>query len=131
MSGVSAALAIGGWLVRCKACLAVLGALALLTGGGLYGVTVEKARSDARIEAMKRSAQEAAERRDAEISDALEKKYNPVIEALNAQKATLQQKVKDYANKRPQKAGARKAGAKPAACKLGDAAGLLQRRQPG
>lgn len=125
-AAISIALTAGGYLVRCKACLAILAALALLAGGGIYGVTVEKARSEARIERMKRAAEEAASKRDAEISDALEQKYRPVIKTLNAEKAMLQQKVNDYAKRKPGKAGAA-----PAACKLGDAAGLLRRRQPG
>lgn len=125
MSAITTALAIGGWLLRCKACLAVMAALALLAGGGIYGVTVEKARSDARIERMKRDADAAADKRDAELSEALEKKYTPVIAGLKADKATLQQKVIDYAKRKPAKAGA-----KPGACKLGDAAGLLRPSKP-
>lgn len=126
MSGLSAALAVGGWLLRCKPCLAALAAIALLLGGGIYGVTVERARAEARIERMKHEAEDAARKRDAELSDALEQKYRPVIKTLSAEKATLQQKVNDYAKRKPQKAGR-----EPAACKLGDAAGLLRRRQPG
>lgn len=125
-AAITVALTVGGYLIRCKACLAILAALALLVGGGIYGVTVEKARSEARIERMKRDAEQAAGKRDAEISDALEQKYRPVIKSLNAEKATLQQRVNDYAKKKPVKAGS-----KPAACKLGDAAGLLRRREPG
>lgn len=130
MTAITTALAIGGWLLRCKACLAVMVAIGLLLGGGVYGVTVEHARTGALIAKMKRKADAAANERDAQIADALEQKYQPIIKTLNADKATLQQKVNDYAKRKPAKAGA-KAGAKPAACKLGDAAGLLRRRQPG
>jgi len=126
MTAISTALSIGAWLLRCKSCMAVAAAIALLLSGGIYGVTVERSRTEARIEKMKREADLAAEKRDAEISGQLEAKYGPVIKTLNAEKATLQQKVNDYANRKPAKAGA-----KPAACKLGDAAGVLRRRQPG
>lgn len=126
MTAITTALAVGGWLLRCKACLAAMAAIGLLLGGGIYGVSVEKARAEARIERMKREAGAAAEKRDAELSDALEGKYRPIIKNLSADKATLQQKVNEYAKRKPAKAGA-----KPAACKLGDAAGLLRRRQPG
>lgn len=125
LASLASVASIAGGLLRCKTCLAVLAAIALLFGGGLYGVSVEKARSEARIERMKREADAAARKRDAEIADALEQKYRPVISNLNAEKATLQQKVKDHAKRKPVKAGAA-----PAACKLGDAAGLLRRREP-
>jgi hypothetical protein len=121
---ISAALSIGGFLLRCKACLAVLAAIGLVLAGGIYGVTVEKARSEARIERMKKAADEAAGERDAEISKKLEDKYDPVISRLKADKAALEQKVKDHANQK-----AAKPVAKCVSGKLGDAAGLLRPRQ--
>ncbi|QQO30744.1 hypothetical protein JJC00_18850 [Bradyrhizobium diazoefficiens] len=126
MSAITTALSVGAWLLRCKPCLAVLAAIALLLTGGVYGVTVEHARTGALIAKMQRKADAAATERDAQVAEALERKYGPIIKDLNADKATLQQKVNDYAKRKPAKAGA-----KLAACKLGDAAGLLRRRQPG
>lgn len=124
MAAITIALSIGGWILRCKACLAVLCALALLLGGGIYGVTVEKARSEARIARMKHEADEAAAARDKQISEDLERKYAPVVGKLNADKAALEEKVRDYAKRKPAQSAAR-----PASCKLGDAAGLLRPHQ--
>nr|WP_311538561.1 hypothetical protein [uncultured Bradyrhizobium sp.] len=115
-------LSIGGRVLTCKPCLAAAAAIALVVGGGIYGVTVEKARSEARIERMKREAGEAADRRDAGVKADLEKGFGEKLSSLTAANKSLQEKVKNY-----EKRKAAKAAAKPRdVCKLGDAAGLLR-----
>ena len=135
LSGIAAVagplLSIGGWLLRCKPCLAVMAALALLFGGGIYGVTVEKARSDARIERMKRAAEEAADRRDAGIKADLEGRYGPQIEQLEARRKFLEGEVKKYADAKPP-ARAGKPTDKPVGkCTIGPDALRLRKLPPG
>lgn len=123
---LTAALSIGVRILTCKPCLAAAAAIALVIGGGIYGVTVEKARSDARVERMKREAGEAADRRDAGVKADLEKSFEEKLSALTAANKSLQEKVKSY-----EKRKVVKAAAKPRdACKLGDAAGFLRGSAP-
>lgn len=87
-------------LLRCKPCLAVLVAIALLFTGALYGVHVERERSLARLERLKQSAAAAAEARDAEIRADLERHYRPQLSALEERSKALQGEVANYANSR-------------------------------
>lgn len=100
---IAAALSIGGNILRCKPCLAVLAALALLVGGGIYGVKVERARADARIERMKQAAEQAAAQRDAGIKAELEGRYAPKLAELEQQKKSLEGEVEKYAKAKPPK----------------------------
>lgn len=100
---LAAALSIGGGILRCKPCLAVIAALALLVGGGVYGVKVERARADARIERMKQAAAQAAAQRDAGIRAELEDRYAPRLAELEQQKKSLEGEVEKYARTKPPK----------------------------
>jgi hypothetical protein len=112
-------------VLTCKPCLAVLAGVALLFAGSLYGVHVERARGEARIERMRQAAIAAAGERDAEVKADLEKTYAPQLATLRQQTSELQQKVKDY--EKPIPAAKPATAAKPRlSCKLGDAAGLLR-----
>lgn len=126
MLWIATVLSIGGRVLTsvlsCKPCLAAAAAIALVVGGGIYGVTVEKARSEARIERMKREAGEAADRRDAGVKADLEKGFGEKLSALTAANKSLQEKVKDYEKRKVAKAPAKRRDV----CKLGDAAGLLR-----
>lgn len=117
-----------GAILKCKACMAVLAAIALLFAGALYGVHVERQRCDARIEVRldqaRREADAAAVDRDAGVRADLEKSYGPAMSALRQLAAELQRKVDEHAKRKP-------AAAAPAGyCKLGDAAGVLQPPPP-
>lgn len=116
-----------GAVLKCKPCLVVLAVIALLFIGALYGVHVERQRCDARIEnkleQARREAAAAAVDRDAGIRADLEKSYGPAQDALRALNKSLQDKVNEYAKRKP---AAGKLGASMASCKLGDAAGLLR-----
>jgi hypothetical protein len=110
LNSIVTALSIGGAVMKCKPCLAVLAAIALLFGGGIYGVTVEKARSEARIEKMKRDAAAAAEQRDAGIKADLEGRYGPKLAQLEAQKKLLESEVAKHAKTKPAKTSGAPAG---------------------
>jgi len=114
-----------GAVLKCKPCVAVLVAIALLFAGSLYGVHVESAKCDARIEKMRQAAEAARVDRDAEVKTDLEQTFKPQIAALAGERDALAEKVKQYAKRKP-------VSTSPAAraCKLGDAAGLLQPSQP-
>lgn len=110
-------------LLKCKPCLALMAAIALLFVGALYGVHVEKQRAEARLEHARQKAAAAATERDGQVRADLEKSYGPALEAHRALIKSLQDKVDEYA-KRKQAAAASKPAA--SSCKLGDAAGLLR-----
>jgi len=116
---------ITGAVLKCKPCLAALAAIALLFTGALYGVHVEGARCDARIERMRQAAEAARVDRDAEVKSDLEQTFKPQIATLAQERDALAEKVKQYAQHKP-------VSTSPAAraCKLGDAAGLLRPSQP-
>jgi uncharacterized membrane protein len=115
--------AIVGRLLKCKICMMVLAAIALVFVGALYGVHVEKERQAARIETMRQAAAAAAVERDGEVRADLEKSFAPALDAQRALVKSLQDKVKEYAERKP---AAGKAVASVASCKLGDAAHLLR-----
>jgi hypothetical protein len=68
-------------ILKCKPCMALLAAIALLFAGALYGVHVERAKCEARIERMRLAAAAAAEQRDVAVKADLEKlsgrRYRP------------------------------------------------------
>jgi hypothetical protein len=117
--------AVTRFIIKCKPCLALLAAIALLFIGSLYGVHVEGARCEARIEKMRQAAAAAADRRDEAVKADLENTFKPQILTLAQERDQLSEKVREYAKRKPV-AGA---PAKPS-CKLGDAAGLLRPSQP-
>lgn len=84
-------------ILDCKPCMAVLAAIALLFAGALYGVHVEKARSEARIERLKKAAAAAADERDAGVRADLERHYRPQLTALDQRAQALQGEVEKYA----------------------------------
>lgn len=84
-------------LLKCKPCMAVLAAIALLFAGALYGVHVERARSEARIERLKKAADAAAGERDADVRTNLERHYRPQISALEEREKALKGEVEKYA----------------------------------
>ena len=114
-----------GAVLKCKPCMAVLAAIALLFTGSLYGVHVESAKCEARIEKMRQAAEAARVDRDAEVRADLEQTFKPQITTLAGERDALEEKVKQYAQRKP-------VSTSPAAraCKLGDAAGLLQPSKP-
>jgi hypothetical protein len=114
-------------ILKCKPCLALLAAIALLFAGSLYGIHVERAKCEARIEKMRQAAETARRDRDAEVKSDLEQTFKPQILTLAQERDALQEKVKEYAKRKP--AAGIPAASKPA-CKLGDAAGLLRPSQP-
>jgi hypothetical protein len=109
-------------ILKCKLCMMVLAAIALLFTGALYGIHVESSKCEARMMRMRQAAETARRDRDAEVKSDLEQTFKPQILTLAQERDALAQKVKQYAKRKPV-AGA--AASKPA-CKLGDAAGLLQ-----
>jgi hypothetical protein len=118
-----------GAILKCKPCMAVLAAIALLITGALYGRHVERlggdARTEKRLERARQAAAAAAIDRDAGVKADLEKSYGPAMEALRRHSAMLQEKVDAHAKRKPVVA------APAGSCKLGDAAGLLRPpRQP-
>jgi hypothetical protein len=110
-------------ILKCKPCMALLAAIALLFAGALYGVHVERAKCEARIERMRLAAAAAAEQRDVAVKADLEQTFRPQISTLANERDALQEKVKEYAKRKP--VAAHPAARKPS-CKLGDAAGLLR-----
>lgn len=118
LTTITGVLSIAGALWKCKPCLGAIAAIVLLLGGGLYGVSVERARSEAKIERMKIAAKQAAEERDRDVKADLERTFQPQLEQLVASNKSLKDKVKQYENRKP-------ATARPV-CRLGDAAGVLQ-----
>ncbi len=119
-----------GFLVRCKPCLYALGTAALC---GYVALHVHRAdveacdgRVETRLEEQRTAAAAAATARDGEIKADLEKSYAPALNALRALNTSLSRKVEDYAKQKPVAAKP----AKAAGCKLGDAAGVLQRPDP-
>ncbi len=108
-------------ILKCKPCMVVLAAIALLFAGALYGVHVEKARSEVRLERQRQAAAAAAVERDQLVKADLEKSFAPALGALRALNQSLQDKVRTYETRKPV------ASAAPVrSCKLGDAAGVLQ-----
>jgi uncharacterized membrane protein len=112
-----------GATLKCKACMALLAAIALLFVGALYGAHVERARCESRIERDHRMAEAARQQRDQEVKADLEHTFKPQLAQLSRERDALQEKVKEYAKRKPV-AGVD--GKARAACKLGDAAGLLR-----
>lgn len=113
-------------LLKCKPCLLVLAAIALLFIGALYGVHVEGARTEARLERQRQAAAAAAIDRDGQVRADLEKSFGPALAANRALIKSLQDKVEEYAKRKPV---AGRPAASAASCKLGDAAGLLRPSQ--
>jgi hypothetical protein len=117
-----------GAILKCKPCMAALAAIALLFAGALYGIHVERAKCEARIEKMRQAAETARQNRDAEVKADLERTYRPQILTLAQEREALQEKVREYAKRKPV-AATPAAPSKPS-CKLGDAAGLLRPSKP-
>lgn len=111
-----------GYLLRCATCLKVLGVAALIGWTALHVHRADSARCEARIEDDHRKAEAARVDRDRGIAADLGKKYLPTIDNLSKQNKALQAKVNEHAKRKPIAAAAPGRGA----CKLGDAAGLLQ-----
>lgn len=122
--GLTAVRGLLGALVRCRPCLAVVAAIALVLGGAVYGVHVERARTEARIAAMKQAAERAAHQRDADIRGELEGRYGPVISQLKQQALGLQKQVDAYGKRKP-------TAARGDVCKLGADALRLRSPPPG
>lgn len=117
-----------GAILKCKPCMMVLAAIGLLFAGALYGAHVEGARAEARLERARQAAAAAAVERDGEVRADLEKSFGPATAALRALNKSLQDKVNEYAKRKP---AAGKPVASVPSCKLGDAAGLLRPRKSG
>jgi hypothetical protein len=116
-----------GAIVGCTPCMVVLAIAAAAYGGLLYGSNIEAAKCEARIELrlkeQREEAADAARDRDAGVKVDLEKNFKPKIAALEQRAKDLQGEVAKYAKRKP-------VGKAGTSCKLGDAAGLLQPRQP-
>jgi len=115
-------------VLKCKPCLAVLAAIALLFAGALYGVHVEKARCETRIERLKQAATAAAAQRDADIRADLERHYRPQISALEQRANTLKGEVDRY-EKSLEEAAAKQPSAAGGRCVLGTEPLRLRRPQ--
>lgn len=115
-----------GHLFRCKPCLYALGTAALCAYVAIHVHRADVANCDGRIESRleeaRQQALQAARDRDAGVRADLEKSYGPAMSALRNVAEMLQKKVDENAKRKP----VATSGAKPGACKLGAAAGLLQ-----
>lgn len=112
-------------ILKCKPCMLVLAAIALLFAGALYGVHVERQAGDARIERLKKAAAAAADDRDSDIRADLERHYKPKLSTLEERTKTLQGEVEKYEKSLQAEKPAPAPGGR---CELG--AGPLRLRQP-
>lgn len=118
---------IAGAVLKCRACMALLAAVALLFIGALYGVHVEGARCEGRMEKMRLAAEAARKNRDDAVAADLKQMFGPKIAGLELLNAGLTKQRDDYETRKPV---AKTGAARGTSCKLGDAAGLLRAPTP-
>jgi hypothetical protein len=124
-AAVAAAANFIGWLLRCGTCLKILAVLLAIGFTALHVHREEVARCEERIAEDHRKAEAAAAQRDKNVRKDLGDFYAPKLDALHKQTLLLQDKVNQYAKRKPP-AAAGKVSATSGACRLGDAAGLLR-----
>ncbi len=115
-----------GYLLRCAACLKVLGVAALIGWTALHVHHADAVRCTERIEDDHRKAEAAAAQREANVARDLHEFFGPKLSRLQADNQTLQRKADHYAKKSAAARPANDAGG----CKLGGAANLLRPGKP-
>lgn len=95
-----------GAILSTRAGCAILAALTFGGAGELHGRMGERAACDGRIAVLQKAAEDAAQKRDAEIAAAIEQKYAAQMSALDGESKSLKAQVDDYERKILAAAGA-------------------------